>query len=397
MALNRNLNKFVGTLGLAFIICTAVSSCFLFEKKKKSSKSAAASLIDKDSIYVDRVADGSSALIKFNTFRDAYCELAVYSQDEKGVPQKASPEVTKCSGDEAARKEFREQVKNWRSDTLYFIEIRAWVDKNNPSARETLVVKENVDGSTIDPGAVFDGKYRETYVMRFNAPLRTAEVHRHVFAVPIDSSGIKAATAKTPGCSGTIPDNRGVFSSADPLLKIKSLGSKGFAQGAAEAHPNFAERLRFNFNTLQYPNPEWEITWDLEGKSQSLKLRSAARFTTVEATSVKKLTLGEAQLATPEEALTLEAGKPMTLAWQWENLPEDAFVTAQIGRTGQEKSVYCVFEAKKGTGEIPWANLEPLASGLQVVLIQLETTQFFATKSWIAQQTDWRSMRIEKL
>lgn len=377
--------------------CVSMTSCFLFEKKKKSKKSGGLSLIDRESIYIDRIGDGNSAIIKFNTYRDAFCELAVYAQDEKSTPTRENPQVTTCSGADAARKEFREQVKDWHSDTLYFIEIRAWLDKANPAARESLVVKENPDDSSINPGTSFDGKYRETYVLRFNTPLRTAEIHRHVFPSPVDSQGIKAATAKSPGCANSVPENIGPFSAADPMLKIKSLGSKGFAQGTGESHPNFPERVRFNFNTLQFPNPEWELTWDLEGKSQSLKIRPAPRFTSVEATSAKKIVLGEAQLATPEEPLQLENNKSLTFAWQWENLPDNAIVTAQIGRTGQEKSVYCVFEAKKGSGEIPWASLATLPPGLQVVLLQLEATQFFATKSWLTQSIDWRSTRIEKL
>jgi len=382
---------------LMFLLCASLSSCFLFESKKKTKKSSGLSLIDKESIYIDRIGDGSSALIKFNTYRDAFCELAIYAQGETSTPTRDSPQVTTCSGADAARKEFRELVKDWRSDTLYYIEIRAWLDQANPSARESLVVKERPNESGAGPDSPFDGTYSETYVMRFNAPLRTAEIHRHVFPVAIDSDGIKAATAKKIGCTNSVPENRGAFSAADPLLKIKSLGSRGFAQGTGEAHPNLTDRMRFNFNTLQYANPEWEFTFDLDGKSQSLKLRPAPRFTSVEATSGKKITLGEAQLATPETPLPLENGKNLTFLWQWENLPEGAVVTAQIGRTGQEKSVYCVFEAKAGKGEIPWSSLQTLPAGLQVVLVQMETTQFFATKSWIAQSVDWRSTRIEKL
>ena len=387
--------KSILTAAFTLTLCAAVSSCFLFESKKKSKKGGGISIIDRNSIYIDRVGDGSSALIKFNTLSDAFCELAVYSQDEKGTPTKSAPQVTLCSGADAGRKEFREQVKDWRSDTLYFIEIHAWVDKSNPAVRESLIVRENPDGTTYGP--VFDGKYTEAYVIRFNAPLRTAEVHRHVFAAPVDSLEIKSSSAKKPGCSEVVPENRGAFSSADSALKISSIGSKGFAQGTGEAHPGFADRVRLNFNTLQFPNPEWELTYSLDGKDHSLKLRSAARFTTVEVTSSKKITLGEAQLANAEEPLRLENSKPLVFGWQWENLPDDSYVSVQIGRTGQEKGVYCVFDAKKGSGEISWALLQNLPAGAHVVLLQLETSQFFATKSWLSQSTDWRSTRIEKL
>jgi len=369
--------------------------CFLFPSKKSGKKKGSAELIERESIYVDRVGDGTSAILKFRTTRPASCELNIYSQDENVEPKKDSPRQVACSAT-APTQEFSEQLKDLRADVLYFIAISVWPEGSTRDFSTTLVVKEQPGGSNATGEGQGDGKFRSLVVARFNAPVRTAEIHRYSFPEPADMAQVRARIVRTEGCAGKVPELVGPFTEADPDIKLTNLETRGFAAGAAAAHPNFPERMRMYFNALQFGNPEWEWAYKTGDASHLLKSRSAARFTGVEVASNAKQVLGEAQLARGEDPLSIDASRPLRLSWQWENLPDLAWVTTQIGRSDDDKGVYCTFEAKRGTGEIPAPLLSALRSGRHRLVVQLDSTQLLATKGWLIRSVDWRSTRIDK-
>jgi hypothetical protein len=375
------------------LLSLVTSGCFLFPAKKAGKGGAQATLIDRESIYIDRVGDGSSAILKFKTARPALCELGLYNQDENAEPKKDTPRIIPCS-DGTPRQEFSEQLKELRSDYLYYVTITMWTPETTKDLGETIVVREQ-PGDPLDGAPQSgDGKFRSLVVTRFNAPVRTAEVHRFSFPEPVDIGTVRERLARAPGCRAQPLPVEAAFNEADQRLGLVSVSTRGFGSATAKAHPVHDNRLRLYFNALQYGNPEWEWTFESDGTSQMLKARSASRFTGLEISSNAKISLAEGTLAKQEGLLAIDVSKPLKLLWQWENLPDNAWVSAQV--RSPEKSLSCIFEAKTGVGEIPAELLTTLPNGTHRILVQLESWQLLAGKSWLIRSVDWRTARIEK-
>lgn len=385
---------------LAFaLLLPLVSGCFLKPKKKAGNKSSGASeIIARDSIFMDRIGDGDSARMSFKTKLAAQCEMAFYSQEPSGQPTREQPKVVPCKAG-PAREEFVEELPELKTDTLYYVLLKAWKDGDTVEKADVVTVKETPNSaSIITPGGEGEeGLFRDLMIARFDIPLGVAEVHRHTLPTPTDIPTIKTKLTRKLGCQQGIPDKDAPFREAADSIAINGLTTRDFAAGTATAHPDHKNRLQLTFPSLNKGVKKWSLLYQLNGKDILVPVRPIRRIVNMEMESTDITNFEEPQLAEAVDPLKIDPTKPLKFRWTTENTPQEtAYMTVQIGRPDYDKAIYCVFPADKLSAEIEPQFLQNLDDGKQVVLAEMASNQLWVRDGWLVTLYDWRSGRIEK-
>lgn len=383
-------------------LVVATSGCFLKPKKKSDGKKTASTekLVDRASIFLDRIGDGDAARLTFKTKKATLCELDVYSQDGKTEPTKATPKTHACAADAAGRTEITEKIEGLRTDALYFVVIRAWVPTGKKENAESVIVKEAPSpNAVIDPtqDPVDDGKLKDLLVARFDVPLRAAEVHHHQLTESLDTADIRSRLRRTPGCRAGFNKDILPFRGAAADVAIQNLATKDFATGAAGVHPEAKDRLSLAYGSVNDGVDKWTLLYQLRAKDFMIVARPVVKIQNMEMESTEVQAFEAPQLATSPEALKIDPAKPLKISWTYAGtLPDPSYLVVLIGRAEDATAIQCVFAAEKRTAEIDPKLLQGLEDGKHVLLAELTTHQLWAKEGWLVSMTDWRSGRIEK-
>lgn len=411
----------------AFILfvstAAALSSCFLMPREKTAKKIGAKSrILNRNSIYFDRVGDGKSARIRFKTNRPANCELSFYSQTEGGTPNRKKPGRKKCSNSETDQTSFEEKITDLSTEHLYFVVLKIWDAKNKKEKPEVVTVKEaggnsggnpaetvdepnpSSDGddnpnTVIDPAPIpIEDKLSELFVARFNIPLRMAEVHKHKLQKPLSLSELKQQLTLGSGCREGFPDSKSLpFREAVNTLDLEGLTTQDFAAATAQPHPTAPGRLQLQFNGLNEGLDKWTFLYKLGGQDFNVPVRPISRIVSMDMESDDITTVESTQLTDAVDPLKINPSKPLKFKWTTgSSLSELTFMTIQISRAEDPKAIYCVFPAEQRSGTVDPKFLKELDDGRHVVLAQLTTSQVWFKYNWIISTYDWRSSRIEK-
>lgn len=374
------------------------SGCFLKPKKKSggTGNNARFSVIN-DDIFMNRIGDGTSARIRFQTSEKVFCELAHYSQEEGGLPSKEDPTITGCPNEEA-RDDFILRLDNLATDTLYWVKITVFKDKETRSPSESVIVQEGMTSDPDVPPAGGPVSYKNIFVARINVPLKTSEVHRHKLPESKSLAQIKESLNREIGCQAGFPSASGPFRDPQNDILLNSLATTSFAADKAETHPDYKGVRRLEYAGLNPGLDQWKFLYQLDSKDTEVKARSGNLIQSVEIDSTESALLPEPQLADAVDALVIDGSAQLTVKWETDaNLLSSSFMQVYIGRPGNPNSVYCVFPAKDKRGVVPETYISKLEKTKHVILTLLESNQFLASDGWFASTYDWRSGRIEKL
>jgi hypothetical protein len=387
--------RWLGTLLTALLVPSLLTGCFLKKKKSSGKGSGKAELVDRQSIFFDRIGVGETGQLKFKTKKPALCELTLYAQEAGIEPTKDKPKVTACSGTDA-RAEFTEALEGLRTDALYFVVIRAWEAAESKEKGDVVTVREGQDPkAVITPGG--DGKLKDLLVARLDVPLKTAEVHRHSFADATDVATIRTQLTRKEGCTQGVPDKDGPFREAAPDVAIANLATRDFAAGTAGPHPDYPGRLLLTYPSLNDGLDKWSLYYQLNGQDFAVTARSLARILNMEMESTSIMAFEAPQLAEAADPLKIDPTKPLKISWTLGGGPRPlAYMAVMIGRPDYEKSIVCVFKADQRTASIDPALLQGLDDGRHVLLAELASSQIWAKEGWLVTTYDWRSGRIEK-
>lgn len=391
MAGNRKMNSIRCLIGI-ILAAGGFFGCKLGTQPSTVNRRTSYKYLIPNEVAFTRLGDGTSVQIQFSTREDAYCEIFYYSQDPSGLPSEQAPVRSSCSGVDTPRSEFNETVTGINAETVYNFGIFVWTETDTKEKGEVLVIRE----STGESGAVRNrnGEYEEILMARFNAPLRTAEIQRARLDPPMTASDIIGRSRSNLGCSPALDELTWTSRSGIGKGGLASLAMRGFATGEATEKDS---RLLAVFNALQFGNPEWEWTYRTPDRENVLvKIRPPARLTSVEVSQRTRTTLPEVKLSDAEAFIPLDPGYPLTVAWQWENLPGNAFIHLRIGKAGETGSLYCTFDPKAGRASVEPVFFSGLPPGKQSLVLELESLVFHATTGWFVRSIDWRSIKLEK-
>ncbi len=372
--------------------------CFLKPKKKSGKKASGNELIDRGSIFMDRVGDGDSALLQFKTFRTAKCKLEFYSQDASSEPTRDKPGTADCVNQDTGKVEFAEKIPGLSTDNLYFVVIVLWESGADAATAQRLTIKETANTDTVITDGGEDLKLSTVSVARLNVPLKVGEFHRYKFDTPIDISELKQSLVMAGGCKAGVPTEAPTLSKSNTEMPIPNLATRDFAAGTAGKHPEYPDRLQITYTGVNELMEKWTLLYTEAGKDHSITARPVSRIINLEMQSdLTAMAFGEPQLAEAADPLKISDLKPLKLTWTvGSTLLENTFMTVQIGRAEDPKAIYCVFPAAKRSGEIPPLLLSGLEEGRHVVLVEMIANQIWLKDSWVITTYDWRSGRIEK-
>lgn len=380
------------TSALVFVV--VASACQLQKDPKRanlrSTKDAGSLLIDGSTSAIERTDSYQAIVVRFKTRQPANCELKFWVSDGSATPKRDAPQLAPCSNT-SFKQEFYEVIKDVKADSLYTVEIAAWPTGGGSHNADRLQVHESKAG---DLG-------NDVIALRFDAPLRTAEIHRHVLANKDERTKLVEGLKPALGCTdGINAEARKKIQSADPDVRITKVSSRGYASGQAARHPSEPNRQQLKFQTVQ-TGDRWEWSYEFGGKSQMFLSRQASEFKSLNMQSTEKKQFADPTLDVPDDPLTIDASKPLAFQWSGEALTEQSFVRVQIGPPGQSKPVTCWFDANKGAGDVPSDWLAKLPAGKNEVFVSLETTQWQGSSAtagppWILATYDWRLGQVSK-
>ena len=374
-------------------VCLTFSACKLLGTQKNTvNQRTTYKIINPDEVVIDRLGDGTSAQIRFTTQEDALCELFYYSQDPAETPSESAPVRVACSGAETARAEFNETVAGIKSESIYNFGIFVWTVAGTKEQGEVLVVRERVNGS----GAIRNraGAYEQILLARFNVPLRTAEIQKARLDPPMTAQSMLGRSGANLGCGPSLDEQSWMSRATVGKGGLSGLAMRGFAFADATETES---RLLASFNALQFGNPEWEWTYQTPEQNNVLvKIRPPGRLTSVEVSQRTRTALAEVKLSDAEASISLDTGYPLTVFWQWDNVPATSFVHVWIGKSGETGSVHCAFDPKSGRGSLTPETFSGLPPGKHSLVIELESIVFHAASGWLERAVDWRSLKLEK-
>lgn len=375
-----------------------ISAGCMPSSKRNGRSRGAAQLIDRDSIYLDRIAEGAAGRLQFKTSRAVICELAYYSQEPNGSPTRDAPVRLPCSSPDKPRQEFSERLENLSLSTLYFVVISAWEPSSDKKQAETVTVREGPEnGTSKDPNASADGNIRDIYVGRLDLPLKVAEFHRHTLGKPSSLPELKQALLRQEGCVTGVPTNVIPFREAAPNMGLANLASRDLATGSAVPHKDFPERLTMQFSSINAGMDKWSLLYQANGRDMLVPARPIPAFASVVMSSGQTYSFDSPQLADSSDPFRIDPGQPLRLAWTSSSqLTSASYVTVQIGRPNFPQSIFCTFAAEKKFGTIDSQALGGLPSDKYVISVTLVTNIFAARENWLITAQDWRSGRVEK-
>jgi hypothetical protein len=379
------------------LIGFCLPGCFLKPKKKSAKKGASNELVDKGSIFMDRVGDGDSALLQFKTFRSAKCKLEFYSQDSSSTPTREKPGTVDCANQDAGKVEFAEKIPGLTTDNLYFVVIVVWDSAAEATAAQRLTIKETANTDTVITDGGEDLKLANVSVARLNVPLKVGEFHRYKFESPLDISDLKQMLVMENGCKAGVPTAAPTLSKSNTEMPIANLATRDFAAGTAGKHPEYPDRLQITYSGVNELMEKWTLLYTEGGKDHSITARPVSRIINLEMQSDTAMAFGEPQLAEAADPLKINDQNALKITWTvGSTLLENTFMTIQIGRAEDPKAIYCAFPASKRSAEVPANLLNGLEDGRHVVLVEMIANQIWLKDSWLITTYDWRSGRIEK-
>lgn len=380
------------------MISVFLPGCFLKPKKKSSKKAAALELVDKRSIFMDRVGDGDSALLQFKTYRPAKCKLEFFGQDSSSIPTREKPGMVDCANQDDGKVEFAENIPGLATDNLYFVVIVIWESGSEASTAQRLTIKEISNTDTVITDGGEDIKLSTVNVARLNVPLKVSEFHRHKFDTPVNVSGLKQSLTMTNGCRAGVPAAAPALSKSNTEMPIANLATRDFAAGTSAKHPDYPDRLQITYSGVNELMEKWTLLYTEADKDHSITARPVSRIINLEMQSSETaMAFGEPQLAEAADPFKIATQQPLKLAWTvGSTLLESTYITVQIGRSEDPKAIYCAFPAAKRGGEVPANLIAGLEDGRHIVLVEMIANQIWLKDSWVITTHDWRSGRIEK-
>jgi len=350
----------------------------------------------RESIFLDRIGEGDSARLKFETTNAFYCSLEIYSQDADIVPKKANPRKVECDARDAATKEFVETIDELRTDTLYYVVIHLKKKADDEKPAESITIRESGNASDSKDE---DGNYTQIYQARLNQPLKTAQFHKHVFAKPSSISEIKTQLTRKIGCGANIPTAAGVMSKPDSSIEFTALTTTNFGAGKATAHEEINGVLEIEYNALNKGIDRWSFLYSKDGNDFEMRALPGNIIENFEMISDDTYTFVDPKLEDNEYENPLDALKSNDLKFAWETdrklsstIP--SYVVIKIGQANNGESIQCVFEAKTSKGTIPSSLMSQLSNGTYDVLVELETSQVWAKDGWLVVAYDWRQSKL---
>ena len=243
---------------------------------------------------ISRTAGGSTALVQFAAGRPILCSFDIYAQRPDQEPKEGAPKVVPCTNSQASSA-IKETIPGLRADTLYFFRVTAWSADSTKEKGEILVVKESPFGADSTVLVEPDGRFRDVMVSRIDIPLKTTEVHRHVFPGSTSSQDLRAILARPQGCkAGPVP-SPGDIETADLDFRAANVATRGFASGSAQPHINYRERVKIITNTLQFAD-RWEWVFDIFGKTQNFFAKAPSQLQSVDVKSKNSFALKSSRL-----------------------------------------------------------------------------------------------------
>jgi hypothetical protein len=376
------------------LVLVLTASCFLGGGRKKSkSGNSTSSLLDRASVFVERVGTGDKARLKFKTTTSAVAEIEMYPQGDESSRQIRSAN----SGNPAS--EFDELFDPVKEDALYYFELTIWTPGSSKDKGEKIKIKETPQsGKGRDNPNSAATTYKDLYVARYDHARRIAQVHRHEFGADTSVEQIRGKIAPKLGCQIGTPATPFVFAAPAANAALKRLSTREFATAKGAPNPDAAGVYNIVFNSTNNGLDYWQWIFDAANGDGNFLSRVGNQFLSVSLkTGAASVDLGNPNLDEVSDAFAATEGADLEILWTVDKqLIELSYVLVFVGRSNDPKSIFCAFEAKTKRGVVTQDLLRELGGGRRSIMAQLWTHQLKAADGWLISTSDWRTGLIDK-
>jgi hypothetical protein len=322
---------------------------------------------------MERTSNSADAIVRFRTTK----------------PPPGNSALQLCTNRDP-KQEFVETIPNLERGKLYNVQVSAWEQGSDRSKAVKLLIKEQAVN-------------QELMFARINLPLRTMDIYRSVQAKSSPEQLLQGLRERERKCTkgGDVQLNESIFP-IDKSARVQSLIAKGLISGTAIA--NEADGARFVVNDADRPrNSDFEFQYKVAGSSGRIAGSGIAMLASAKATSEESITFPDPQLTVAERvSIRLNKSRPFRFEWNLRQPDSAGFITVQLGYAGQNSYIYCVFDAKAGSGDVPQDLMKDLPSGkhdmaISAVSFQLSPLTDSSLVPWIISIHDWRIARFQVL
>lgn len=354
-------------------------------------------------------SDPRIGILRFDTKFDAYYSIHYWIQGENENNPASHPCENKqddkpCDGQKAQRS--YEVKLTLDKDKYYSLRLFIWPTNISKKSAKSIRIDEGSNGSGPKNSTVVD----EIVIARMVMPQQTSEVYRHRLDSPTTVGELLKKYQQQIGCVERLVQFQNPFPKAEDDIALKSLSSSGFAQGAAKAHPNFANRMKFVFDSIEFKSI-WEWAFEWEQVQREFTVQPGGYLNKMILVTDEETRLRNKELVSLLTKHKFPADGTVKFRWEPYNLTSTSYLSVVLKAKSSDYVVSCVFpgdgeQDHLGPNELPEGTLDAaiykkMPADDYDLLVFFESTQTYVKSqnefpTWFLTSQDWRFDRVQK-
>lgn len=372
-----------------FLIVALAFSCKKPERKSRVMFYGPQGSLDEvieGSVSFVRSADRLSGTLKFRASKAIHCALEYWHE---GIA--TSPIQKDCEPEATAN--IEEAITGLVPEESYTFKIFVWSEGEALDPNKYFIVKEkdlNEDFTTA-----------QMFVARMVIPQFSVDLIQHQLDKPQSITAIRKSLEVPLGCKTGPLDHAHPYLFAKRPIEISSVGTSGFAQGAATVHPRDDGRLQLSYDSIQ-PDQTWG--WSLVYQAKNLAFTSATpgyfKGIFLE-TSEGETKLGpEARSLAKNSLETSHAqASPLKLRFDLSRVYPTSFTAITLEKVDGKDAAHCIFSSDAKSYTFDPAVLSKLTKGTYTLtavheshLLRARAEEKFPT--WLISAQDYRFTKL---
>ncbi len=377
----RAFVPFLTLLGPA-VFMLSLDSCKLMAPPKASKRiltNGHKSLVDPDSVQIERSGDGSLISLSFEASKAVDCELSFFPLSS--ISKIPGPGVA-CKSKSATT--FSEVLTGAPKDQLVAIIIKSWDTAASPATAASVTVNETspkADENTLNLLLVDIGARR------------------------LELTAIGTSSAPSAVMSGALSgDSSCWLSTAKPFgintprkaLLILGATSKGFINSAASRTSPYV--FTGIFSAAQRQSTEWSVSAKTTGGSGQLRIATPTLLNNVTfAGRNQSQGISDSLDDVDPPALGLDANTTLVTTWSLVGDGKSAVAILTIPPYGAFPGITCQSPAIAGKITVPTVLVAKIPTGSRLwASLRLDSWQALDADRWAIRVSDWKSMGITR-
>jgi hypothetical protein len=346
----------------------------------RESRSSAADILKADEVSFQRINDGKSGMLRFQTKIQAACAIAYHPKS------KAESDAKKMDCESgSSQTSFVEVIKDLEPEELYMILISIWPAGSDPSRALVIRVDEGTLKKTLPAIA------NEHTVISLSLPEMSGGV---AGAKEEDiQKYMDAVQGTTQVQCGVEPLNLVLY----PSSQFQQASLRGFLTAASA--PSTSEGFYvMPLSSIQLGTESLTMNIKLNSDAFQIQTNEALSITSSQLTNIAKGQVSVTDLKFASDEQGLSANTNFEITWQWRGKTENSRAVLTLANHNSAQVLICTAPASAGKLKIPadaWNSFKTRAGNAESILFELEQVKLISEKKLFVRTSDWRRSMVQ--